>query len=77
VAGEHHPGRQAEVRPREHGVADPLHFEAAEAAQRLLDRVGQRRLRARDRRRVDQRPREREDVGGEVERRESGHDSRA
>jgi hypothetical protein len=77
VPGEHHPGGPAQVRPGQDGVADPLDLQTAQRAQDGLHGIGQRALRARDRRRVDQGAGEREDVGGEVEGDGGAHDVRA
>jgi hypothetical protein len=77
VAGEHDPGRPAEVGPGQDGVADPLHLQAAETAQRRLDRVGEVVLRPGHRGGVDQGSGEREDVVGQVERRQGAHEVRA
>ncbi len=67
VAGEDDAGRPAQVRAGEHGVADPLDLQAAERTQRRLDRVGQPLLVAGDRRGVDQRAGQLQDVGGQVQ----------
>ena len=77
LPGEDDAGVSAEVGAGEHGVTDPLDLQPAQRPQRRLHRVGQRRLAARHRGRVDQGAGQREDVGGQVELRRGAHDCRA
>ncbi|UOY04115.1 hypothetical protein [Blastococcus sp. PRF04-17] len=77
MPGEDDAGRPVQIGPGQHGVAHAFDLEAAETAEGGLDRVGQGALVARHRRGVDQGTGEREDVGGQVERRQVTHGSRA
>ena len=68
VAGDHDPLGAAEVGARDHGVAVPGRpSRCGSAAQRRLDRVGDRLLVAAHRLDVDELLGERDDVGGQVE----------
>ncbi len=67
VPGDHHAVGAAEARAGHHGVAVAQHLEVVVAAQRLLDRVGDRALVAAHRLDVAQVAGEPDDVSGQVE----------